>query len=148
MTRITVSDYARTYLRDRVQGHMNCTIELLRHRDSSLDETTGLYTAVSKTSVYSGVARIWEASSGSIVEVGEADLALVSTYCSIPFDVDVMPHRDDQVLVTACPGDPDLVGRGYRVLMIDGGGLMRATRKMQLIAQAENRAWRPEGGEP
>lgn len=139
----TVSDYARRYVRDRAQAHMNCTIILSRHRDGLLDPTSGLYTADTGKVIYRGIARIWDSTTGAIINVGEADLVTTVTYCSVPFDA-AMPRVDDLVRVVTSPSDDTLETRGFRVMNVDGGGLMRATRRMQITALAENRSWRPD----
>lgn len=143
MTGRTVSDYARRYVRDRAQAHMNCTIILSRHRDGLLDPDSGLYTADTGKVIYRGKARIWDSTTGAIINVGEADLATTATYCSIPFDSE-MPRVDDLIRVISAPVDGALESRGFRVMNVDGGGLIRATRRMQITALAENRSWRPD----
>jgi hypothetical protein len=122
---------------------MNCVIILSRHKDGYLDTGSGTYTAQSGEIIYEGIARIWDSNTGAIINVGEADLSTTVTYCSIPFDSPI-PHNDDLVRVITAPGDIALVTRGFRVMGLDGGGLARATRRMQISALAENRSWRPE----
>jgi len=142
MTRITVSDYARRYLKDRVQSHMTSKVTINRIQRGALNESTGLYTADSGTLIYSGEARIWTVNTGTVFDTGAGEMALASTYCSIPQD-SVVPNKDDQVVVLYCPGDLDLDGRVFRVVYVDGGGLMTPTRRMQIIAQVENRNFDP-----
>ena len=139
----TVSNYARKYVRSRAEAHMNCQIILSRHRDGYLDSASGLYTADSGTVYYEGIGRIWDSNTGAIINVGEADLATTVTYCSVPFDTPI-PRVDDLLRVVQCSHDPALVGRGFRIIGLDGGGLARATRRMQISALSENRSWRPE----
>lgn len=141
MTRITVSDYAKRYLKDRVQSHMNCTVAITRLKRGAFNEVTGLYTATVGAEVYTGPARIWSSNAGTVFDSGGGELAMVTTYCSIPQDVVPVPDKDDQIEVQGCPGDPDLVGRVFRIIFVDGGGLMTPTRKMQIVSQSENRSW-------
>lgn len=143
MARITVTDYARRYVRDRAQSHMNCTVVLSRFKRGTLDETTGRYTATTGTVLYTGLARIWSSNTGNVFDVSGTEMSMVSTYCSFPWDV-AMPHKDDKIEVVTCPGDADLVGRVFRIIYVDGGGLMTATRKTQIVGQTENRSWDPE----
>lgn len=139
----TVSKYARNYVRARAVAHMDCQVVLSRHRDGYLDQSSGLYTADTGTVIYKGIARIWDSNTGTIINVGEADLATTATYCSIPFDSEV-PRVDDLLRVVSASIDTALETRGFRVVGVDGGGLTRATRRMQITALAENRSWRPE----
>lgn len=139
----TVTNYARRYVRDRAEAHMNCSVTITRHNAGVLDQDTGLYTADTGKVIYRGIARIWDSSTGAIINVGDADLATTVVYCSIPYD-SAVPRVDDTLTVTESPGDPALVDRAFRILFIDGGGLARATRKMQISAIAQNRSWSPE----
>ena len=139
----TISNYARSYVRGRAMAHMTSTVLISRHRDGALDTNTGMYTADTGKKIYEGIARIWDSGTGSVINVGEADLVTTVMYCSIPFAAPV-PRIDDLLVVTYSPSDEALLNRGFRIIAIDGGGLARATRRLQISALSENRSWRPE----
>ena len=137
----TVSTRSRAYVRSYAEAQFNCQVRIFKNTTPALNTTTGLYEATEGVDVYSGVARIWNVEGAGIITVGEADLATQSTFCSIPWDATPVPDVDQTVVVTACPGDSDLVGRSFRIMSVDGGGLMRATRRMQITGITENRSW-------
>lgn len=139
----TVSNYARAYVRGRAMAHMTSEVRISRHRDGELDTATGLYTADTGKKIYEGIARIWDSGTGAVINAGEADLVTTVTYCSVPFSAPI-PRIDDLLVVTHSPSDGALLNRGFRIIAIDGGGLARATRRLQISALSENRSWRPE----
>lgn len=136
----TVSNYIRSYVRARAEAHMNCTILITRGtRPAYLDPTTNTVTAHGKSTVYKGKARIWSVAANTPTGIGETDLILNSATISVPWSIN--PRNDDTIFVMACPGDPDLVGRGFRITGNDGGALMRATRNLSVVTVGENRSW-------
>lgn len=136
----TISNYIRGYVRSRAEGHMNATIVILRNaRPAYVDPTTNQVRAAGKTTVYSGKARIWSVAANTPTGIGDTDLILQSATISIPWRI--APRNDDTVTVLACPGDPDLVGRGFRIVGQDGGAQMRATRNLSVVTIGENRSW-------
>ena len=139
----TVSNYARRYVRARAEAQMTCHVRIYRHEDPVFDDETGLMTSSHGTKIYEGDARLWYAQGGNVVELGDADINMMNTYVSIPWDSDPVPHRDDIVMVDSCALDPDLVDRAFRVMNTDGGGLMNATRKMTVSTFAESHTWEP-----
>jgi hypothetical protein len=88
--------------------------------------------------VYRGKARIWELDQAGFLTVGEASYPLRATYCSIPWDHSPVPHNDDTIEVITAPDDTDLPGRTFRVMAVDGGGQMRATRRLHITGIVEN----------
>ena len=140
----TVSDYARSYVRARAQAHMNCEVVIYSFApDQVLDENTGLYTAQYGDELYDGVARIYSVDSGGAIAVGEETINTKTTFCSIPWDNQFIAI-DTYVEVTSFPGDEQLEDTFWRVVGTDGGGLMRATRRMQITAWTDNRHWQKE----
>jgi hypothetical protein len=136
----TVSRWSKAYVRRAAEAQFTCTVRVFKNAPVTLNATTGLYTADEGVEVYNGPARIWSVDGGGVIAVGEGDYAMQSTYCSIPWDHTPIPEMDDQVEVLASD-DTNLVGRTFRIMNIDGGGQMRATRRMQLTGLTENRSW-------
>lgn len=140
----TVSNYARAYVRARAEAHMNSSVRINRGgRGVSLDRTTGLATTNTGSLIYTGKARIWSLDKNGPVSIGDSDLVLQTTQISIPWQTSTIPDNDDVVTVTACPGDPDVVGRSFRIIGTDGAALSRATRRLTCVTLAENRSWNP-----
>jgi hypothetical protein len=133
----TVSQRSKAYVRRAAEAQFDCTIKITRNGEPILDTTTGKYHTVS-TDVYSGAARIWEVGDAGFFADGEATFPLRSTYCSIPWDHEPVPHNDDTIEILTMPDDPDLPGRTFRVMTVEGGGYMRATRRLRITGIVEN----------
>jgi hypothetical protein len=133
----TVSHRAKAYVRRAAEAQFDCSIIIRRNTEQAFNPTTGTYTPVS-TLVYEGAARIWELDDAGVLAVGEATYPLRATYCSIPWDHQPVPHNDDTIEVVTMPDDPDLPGRTFRVMAVDGGGHMRSTRRMHITGIVEN----------
>lgn len=140
----TIPARARAYVRARAEAQMTCTVRIYRNAKTELNPATGQIVSGQGPSVYQGKARIWGVDGAGAIPVGEGEFSTRATYCSIPVGHTPVPRNDDTVLVTACPYDPDLVGRTFRITSVDGGGMMSATRRMQVVGFYENRTWRPE----
>jgi hypothetical protein len=133
----TVSARAKAYVRRSAEAQFDCEIIIWRNGETTFNETTGYYTPAS-TLVYSGAARIWELDDAGSLVTGEATFPLRATYCSIPWNHQPVPHNDDTIEVIKMDDDPDLPGRTFRVMAVDGGGHMRATRRMHITGIVEN----------
>lgn len=133
----TISKRAKAYVRRAAEAQFDCQIIIWRNGEAVFNEGDGSYTPVS-TMIYSGSARIWELSDGGVLVTGEATFPLRSTYCSIPWDHEPVPHNDDTIQIVTMPDDPDMPGRSFRIMSVDGGGAARATRKMTITGIVEN----------
>jgi hypothetical protein len=133
----TISKRSVAYVRRAAEYQFDCTIRITRNGEPAFNTTTGSYNTVS-TTVYEGNARIWELDDAGAISVGEATFPLRSTYCSIPWDHQPVPHNDDTIEILTMPDDPDLPGRTFRIMAVDGGGHMRATRRMHITGIVEN----------
>jgi hypothetical protein len=133
----TVSHRSKSYVRRAAEAQFDCQIRITRNTETAFNATTGAYTPVS-TTVYEGAARIWELDDAGQLSIGEATFPLRATYCSIPWDHQPVPHNDDTIEVLVMDDDPDLPGRTFRVMAVDGGGHMRATRRMHITGIVEN----------
>lgn len=136
----TISTYARNYVRRAAEAQFNCEVRIVQMTDPTLNTTTGTITAAESVTHYDGPARISGGSAGSVINIGDNDYAMVATTVSIPWSVTDV-EIDDVVLVTACPGDPELVGNAMRVVAFDVGGQTRATRALTCQGITENRGW-------
>jgi hypothetical protein len=145
---MVVSPYARRYARRHATAHMYYTVTIERMGDGVFDESSGLIAVLTKSVVYTGPARIWTVSGPQVFAVGEDALAFSQTNMSIPWDVSPVPHRDDVATVTAIAhagfGDDELLGTSFRVLDVQMGGQMFATRRMSVLAIVESAAWGPD----
>jgi hypothetical protein len=133
----TVSHRSKAYVRRAAEAQFDCEIIIWRNTDVAFNDTTGDFTPVS-TKVYEGAARIWELDDAGMIAVGEATFPLRATYCSIPWNHTPVPHNDDTIEVIRMDDDPDLPGRSFRVMAVDGGGHMRSTRRMHITGIVEN----------
>lgn len=134
-----VSARTKAYARSWVLSHHNIEIEVTRQLVSGLDEDTGLIRVSHDGTGYVGSARFWLSDDGRSVMVGEGDFTTVSTYISLPWDASPVPELDEYVIVTSAYDDPALVDKVFRIVGVDGGGFMRAARRLAVTAVTENR---------
>lgn len=140
MPAYNVSDRSVAYVRDRVQTLMACTVSIYESAEKVLDTQTGRIGTATSPLLYRGKARIWESNTGQILMMGETAITLMQTNISIPFSAP-KPKRDQIVVVNVCPQDPDMVGRAFRVVAVDGGGQIGATRRMTVTAFTDSDVW-------
>lgn len=138
--RYDVSSRSVKYVRSRVQTLMSCRVSIYEDATKVLNETTGVVETQFIDPWYSGKARIWESNTGATAMMGDAAVTLMQTNISIPFDVG-MPKKDQIVVVTHAPQDTDLTGRAFRVIAVDGGGQIGATRRMTVTAYTDSDVW-------
>ena len=141
-----VSPYARNYARRHASAHMYYTVQIERMGDPYFDEATGRMTPRVAEIVYTGPARIWTVSGPQVFTVGEDQMSFDQTNMSIPWNVIPVPHRDDIATVLTYDthsgfGDPELLGRSFRILDVQLGGQMYATRRMTVSAIQPSAAW-------
>ena len=133
----TVSARSKAWVRRSAEAQFDCEIRITRNGEPVFNPTTGAYNTVS-TLVYEGTARIWELDDAGALITGEATFPLRATYCSIPWNHQPVPHNDDTIEILVMDDDPDLPGRTFRIMAVDGGGHMRATRRMHITGIVEN----------
>jgi hypothetical protein len=146
---MVVSPYARGYARRHATAHMYYMVQIERMAAGVFDSASGQITTSVKSIIYTGPARIWTVAGPQVIAVGEDQMAFTQTNMSIPWDATPVPNRDDIATVlnyTAHPafGDPSLIGRSFRVLDVQFGGQMYATRRMSVLAIEESAAWGPD----
>lgn len=137
---ITVSDRSREYVRKRAQDHMGATVSIFRDATQSFNSTTGIVETPVRTAYYTGIARVWTVDSGQVILAGEADITTANTNVSIPWG-SAQPQKDDLVKINSNQADPTVVGKVFRVMNIDGGGLIGGTIRMSCTAFTDSAVW-------
>lgn len=138
--RYNVSSRSVSYVRDRIQTLMSCQVSIYNDAEKVLDRVTGVVETQFMDPWYTGKARIWETNTGATVMMGEAAVTIMQTNISIPFNAGA-PKKDQIVVVSASPQDPDLVGRAFRVIAVDGNGQIGAARRMTCTAYTDSDVW-------
>jgi hypothetical protein len=143
---MVVSPYARSYARRHATAHMYYTVIIERMAEGVFNEGSGMVTPAVKRTIYSGPARIWTVSGPQVLSVGEEQLSFTQTNMSIPWNAVPVPHRDDLATVIDFNphtgfGDAELLWKTFRVLDVQLGGQMFATRRMSVLAISESAAW-------
>lgn len=135
-----LSPRVAAYARQAVLSYHNIEIEVVSQLVSVLDEETGMITTTfdEEFTGYSGSGRFWLSNDGVVSVVAEGDYSAISTFISIPWDADPVPALDEYVTITSAYEDPTLEGKVYRVVAVDGGGFLRAARRLQVAAVSEN----------
>lgn len=90
-----------------------------------------------ETPIYNGCGRLWTVASGGTVDDGQL-VYLSSSYISLPWDVDTT-QVDDLIQVTAHE-DPAIMGRWFRVLNVDAGGILPVVRKHTVTSVQRSRS--------
>lgn len=136
-----LSPRVAAYARQAVLSYHNIEIEVASQLVSALDEATGMITTTFDGSFtgYAGTGRFWLSNDGVVSSVGDGDYSTISTYISIPWDATPVPDLDEYIVVTSSYEDPTLEGKIYRIVGVDGGGFLRAARRLQVVAVSENR---------
>lgn len=125
-----ISDRARDYVRRRATAVMSATCRIERVTPPVFNQSTGRATTGSKTTIYEGRCRIWEVSAAQApVMVGEEDILMPTTQLSIPWDVNPVPGRRDQVEIIDHDSDASMIGQRYEIQSGAKAGDLRATRR-------------------
>lgn len=131
---------ARAYVKKMAVAQMTSQIVITRPGTPTFDATTGLTTAHTGTTVWTGPARFYS-TTGGVQVIGDAVVSLGQTTVAIPQDAP-LPEIDDIVDVTSSPDDTAMVGRRYRVIDVSEGGLLSPTRNLQ-VTTVEGSPWQP-----
>lgn len=127
-------------MRKRTQDHMGAKVSVYRSGTTTFNSTTGMIDTPARTAYYQGKARIWTVNTGQAVIAGEADITLANTNISIPWG-SASPQKDDLIIVESNPPDPTLVGKAFRVMAIDGGGLIGGSIRMTCATFTDSAVW-------
>ena len=136
-----LSPRVAAYARAAAQAFYNIEVSVGRQSRTALDEDTGLISTVFDTefSGYSGPAKFWMSNDSQVVSVGDGDYSTVSTFISLPWDASPVPQLDEYVVITSSYEDPSLQDKVYRIVGVDGGGVVRAARRLQVASVSDNR---------
>lgn len=127
-----ISSRALDYVRSRAENIMQATCRIERVLKPTFDQSTGNATAGGRQTIYEGPCRIWEVSGGNVVMVGEDEVSMQNTQLSIPWDVDPVPIKYDQVQILAHNTDDSLIGKRFEILSGAKAGELRATRRFAI----------------
>ena len=129
-----ISPRATTFVRQRATAVMQYTCRIERVTKPSYDTTSLVGSSGSRTTIYTGVCRLWEVSVGAAISVAGDDITIQNTNLSIPWDTGVLPKRNDEVLILSAVSDPHVVGKRYQIESSAKAGEMRATRRFMVTA--------------
>jgi hypothetical protein len=108
----------------------SCKIEDVKN--PTYDANTLVASPGSRTTVYTGICRIWLQENPSMVRVTETDFLAYSTILSLPYDKGANVKVLNEVEITVSPTDPTWVGARFRIQTLKQGGQIRATRSFVL----------------
>ena len=140
MTKVGTT-FSRRYVARRAQEVMIDTVAIHRPSAGAFSTATGMTTAGETVKIYQGKARIYSVTGPQVINIGEADLSMRQTNISIPADASPVPRRDDIVVIFEAVSDEDLQDRAFRVIDVEGGGLVRAVRRMLCTGIEESASW-------
>lgn len=127
-----ISQAAIDFMRSRATEVMSYQCKIERVQLPSFDESTGKATSGGRITVYIGPCRIWEVSGGGPIMIGEDDIVMQNTQLSIPWGVDPVPKRDDEVEITSSHSDTEIVGKRFVIDSSAKAGELRATRRFSV----------------
>jgi hypothetical protein len=133
------------YLRRYADANMTSLVEILRIDDPVIDaDNPSVAEPVKVKRVYQGKARIYQASGQGGTAIADEDMAFSTSYISIP-SVDpngaVIPVQVNDFFRIIDTGDPELVGRMFRVLDVDAGGQWSASRRCMVTGAQRYEGW-------
>lgn len=121
------SAYAVKYMRRRAELMMTSTIRIFHPGNPVFDSTTGMTGGGTPTNIYQGPARIFTMT-GSPAPLGDQVVSMNQTVVSIPYN-SPLPRVDDVVEIQT-NDDPALVGRNYRIVDVEEGGIASPVRHL------------------
>lgn len=130
-----ISSRARAYIRSHAEVNMTYTCVVERPGVPTADdfnEETSTYNDVAGLELYTGPCRIYELSGSGVIDVNFDHVVTQQTKLSIPWDEGVGIRRDDEVKIVSATHDAALVGKRFRILDVDKGGDLRATRRFTI----------------
>lgn len=124
-----ISTRARAYIRSRADANLTYECVIQRVGVAAFNTGSSLYTAGAPSQIYEGPCRIWEITGGSVLDVNSEQIVVQQTKLSIPWNEGVGIKRDDEVKIITAPHDSMIVGKRFRIMDVDKGGDLRATRR-------------------
>lgn len=135
-----VTSRTLAYVRRRAEAAMTGTVKVLSLIAPTYDDNTLIMTTGVATQIYQGVARIRTELAGGAIVAGDSVIQTSATTVSLPYDAAV-PKIDDIVVVLSFGADTELEDDVFQIKDVGGGGLIRATRQLQVVAYRANRWW-------
>lgn len=123
---------ARNFVRNRAPSFMTSTCTISRPKDPTFDINTGTASGGTRTTIYTGVCRVWEVTGPGVVTVGEDDIIQQTTNISIPWDTDPVPIRGDYIKIETSATDDNMVDRLFEIIDMAKSGELRATRRFSV----------------
>lgn len=123
------TDAAMAYVRQKATEMMNETCVIERVRPPSFDQLTGTGVPGSRTTIYSGPCRLWEVASGGPVLINEDEVLMQNTQLSIPWDIETLPKRKDEIEIIGSRSDDLVVGKRFVIESSAKAGELRSTRR-------------------
>ena len=105
----------------------DCRVE--RVNKPQYDETTLAATPGGRTTLYTGVCRVWEVSGGSVTVIGEVDIAMSTTNISFQHNAPIFKMMDEIIITNAPDQDTALEGKRFQIQSKAMAGELRATRR-------------------
>jgi len=138
--------HARAVARRRAELNMNATIAITRMTSPVfIDQPSLLAKERTVQYIYTGKAYIHSLGGSGDTIIGDAGIPLRTTTISVPAEplsyYESMPRVDDVIVVKACDYDPSLVGRAFQVVVLGGGGPIRATRELVCTSWGDSNNW-------
>lgn len=124
------TDLAVLRARAYAEANMQSTVTIARRSKPVFDQTTGRLAPGAPTTIYTGIARIYDVTGGTMMLLGEDPQYVRSSFVSIPMSAPV-PQVDDVVEVTAHP-DPALIGKFFKITDVSAGGQLPAARRLSV----------------
>jgi hypothetical protein len=124
-----ISNAAISYVRAKASENMSSTCRIERVTKPTFNQGTGVATPGTKTTIYEGKCRIYEVTGGAPVVIAEDDITMQATQLSSPWDVSVLPVRNDEVQILTSRTDAHLVGKRFVIDSSAKAGELRATRR-------------------
>lgn len=134
-----VTARAREYVRSRIERFQEYECRIERVAAPTYDETTLRAVGGSRDTLYEGPCRLWAVSGSSLVMVTENDFSQQDTMLSIPWDVDAVIKRHDEVKIISANTDSQVVGLRFEIQSIEKAGELRATRRFQVTLVQDQR---------
>lgn len=124
-----ITSRARGYVRSRATAVMEYECRIERVQKPTYNSTSLVATAGGRTTIYTGVCRIWEISGAQSVAVGDVDLDIQNTQLSTPWDAPVARKNDEVIILNAPAQDSHLINKRFQIQSSAKAGELRATRR-------------------
>lgn len=127
--RYPISKRAKKFVRNRATAVMKYDCRIERIKPAVYDEVDLTMTPPDHQTIYEGPCRLWGTSEdGMAIALGDTDHVIQTVRLSIPWDVAVVPQRNDEMEILSSHTDPAVVGKRYQIQSSSKAGELRASR--------------------